>query len=376
MKMKPSPGLKAFRAGIDRLDRDIVHSLARRMTLAGRLCRLKKSVRDFKREEWVLANAERQCRRHGLDFSVAEPVFREIMRQSAAVQRFLRGEARPVKALLLGGDTACSISPEIHALLGRRAGVPVQYFRANIDLSELSGFLDFCSESGIFGLNVTTPLKTYAARFARLDPAASAIGAVNVLSRESGKWFGYNTDADGLSLSLAGMGVSFAGADVALLGAGGAARAAIFAAGRGGARSVTIYNRTLARAKECAKHFGRLFPDSLFIARGHAGFGSAKAHLFIKAAPDEAYRAGSLKRRGEGFALDMSYGPVLSPFLRDASRAGYGIIRGETMLVYQAMLSFEIWSGLIFDDREAEAEMLMRRLAGKGLAPLSGEETC
>lgn len=376
MKNEPDAGLKVLRARIDGLDRKLTGMLAARMALAGRLGRLKKNVRDEKREALVLANVARECRRNGWDYGFAEPVFEELMRQSVKMQRALRGEPREVTAFLVGGDTGNSLSPFIHELLGRRARVPVRYFRVQLAEAELPAFLDFCAFLGITGLNVTLPLKRAAARLSRPDRIARLVGAVNVLQAGPAGWLGFNTDADGLALCLAERGISFGGADVALLGAGGAARAGAFAAARGGAKSVTFFNRTLAHAGEAARHFRRIFPAVRFAARGADKFADAKAHLFIKSAPDTAYRAGSFNRNGEGFAVDMGYGPALSPFLRDAGRAGYGIIRGHDMLIYQAILSFEIWSGAKFPDLELEKDLIARTLAARGLLPGTGEKLC
>jgi len=114
----------------------------------------------------------------------------------------------------------------------------------------------------VAGVNVTIPYKTAIMPLIdELDPNARAAGAVNVVVNRNGRLVGYNTDGDGLIISLKkDLGFNPEGSRVVLVGAGGAARGALAALCRAGVASVAVLNRTASAAREMIARFQRDYP--------------------------------------------------------------------------------------------------------------------
>lgn len=210
---------------------------------------------------------------------------------------------------------------------------------------------------GFVGANVTVPHKLAALGLAdEASEPALEIGAANTLTFGEGVIHADNTDAPGL---LAAIGHSVAGRHALVLGAGGAARAAVWALSRAGA-AVEIWNRNGARAEELAEHLAGIAVDAEAIASGPrhdvivnatsvglAGQGSPFEDLPLD--PD---------RLGPGqTVVDMVYGDRETELVRTARARGAAVVDGIEVLVRQGAESFRIWT-----DEEPPLE-LMRRAA-------------
>jgi len=191
------------------------------------------------------------------------------------------------------------------------------------------------------GANVTVPHKEAALALADTPSgAAREIGAANTLVFREGRIEARNTDAGGL---LAALPRSPRGQRALVLGAGGAARAAVWALGGEGA-AVEVWNRTPSRAQAlCAELGGTAVADpdqgayELIVNTSAAGLHGED--------PFE-----QLPLRAEGFAagqtvLDMVYGERPSPLLAAAEGAGATVVDGLEVLVQQGALSLQIWTG-------------------------------
>jgi shikimate dehydrogenase len=192
------------------------------------------------------------------------------------------------------------------------------------------------------GANVTVPHKGAALALAdEASGAAREIGAANTLSFDAGRIAAENTDAGGLLTALPG---SPWGARALLLGAGGAARAALWALVGEGAE-VDVWNRTAARAEEiCAALGGRPVTDpaaqgeyDLVVNTSAAGLGGEDPFATLPLDP-VGFRAGQT-------VVDMVYGERPSPLLAAAAAAGAATVDGLEILVRQGALSLAIWTG-------------------------------
>ncbi len=208
----------------------------------------------------------------------------------------------------------------------------------------------------VLGANVTVPHKE--AVIPLLDSvsdAVRAIGAVNTISNQGGHLLGDNTDVHGFQALLDAAGVTLAAASparVVLLGAGGAARAALYVLGNR-ARTVLI-NRTPARAVALAADFRGHAQVSHVAAAPTAGL-LAGADVIINTTsvgmeqagrdPDVSPLAAELLPAG-AVVIDMVYRPALPRLLRDALAAGLKVQGGMEMLVQQGAQSLRIWTGL------------------------------
>jgi shikimate dehydrogenase len=220
--------------------------------------------------------------------------------------------------------------------------------------------LDGMRALGVAGLSVTMPHKAdVAAAVDERSAVAGHLGAVNCVMNRDGTLYGDNTDGAGFLASLA-RAAHFdpAGKQCLILGAGGAARAVALALADAGAASVTVVNRTSARAVDVAAlagpvgRVGQLGPTD-----GAAGAVAlaAEAQLVVNATPvgmegspaagDGWLIAPSLLHAGQVVA-DLVYAPRPTPWLAAAADAGATTVDGLGMLVHQAAAQLELWTGL------------------------------
>lgn len=254
---------------------------------------------------------------------------------------------------VVGNPVAHSKSPEIHAAFARETGQDLTYERL---LAPLDGFVDtvtrFQREGGR-GLNVTVPFKLEAFALAREhSPRAQRAGACNTLAWRGTHWFGDNTDGAGLVRDLdVNLGVALAGHDLLVLGAGGAARGILAPLLGAAPRSLTISNRTMAKAEELARAFAALGPIS---ARSPASLAGTHFDVVLNATSASLVPAAAspppwpgIIFAGVAFAYDLMYGDGPTPFERWAHANGAArVADGFGMLLEQAAESFLVWRGV------------------------------
>ncbi len=202
---------------------------------------------------------------------------------------------------------------------------------------------------GIRGLSVTMPHKeAVAALVDESTPLAARLGAVNCVTFDHGTSSGDNTDGPGLVAALArGAGFDPAGRRCLIVGAGGAARAAIAALADAGATEVVVANRTPERGVAAAALAGP-------VGRVGSAAEASECDLVVDATP-----VGMAGRSlpGEVWAVDPSllgpgqvvvdlvYDPPETPWLAAARARGATVANGIGMLVHQAALQLEKWTG-------------------------------
>jgi len=211
--------------------------------------------------------------------------------------------------------------------------------------------------SGFKGINVTVPHKLTAHALAgERTKAAAAIGAANTLTFASGQIAAENTDAGGF---LDALGEPAAGKRALVLGAGGSARAVVWALREAGAAEVSVLNRTPQRAAALAAEMGvrhavRPAPADLLVNCTSVGLGGGRG-------PEEAVRALGLGQADPpATVVDLVYGDGPGPVAAWAAQAGSRVVDGLEVLVRQGARSLELWTG-----REAPVEV-MRAAARAG----------
>jgi len=199
------------------------------------------------------------------------------------------------------------------------------------------------------GANVTVPHKEAVMSYLdHVTPEAQAIGAVNTIVVREGL-IGYNTDWQGFLTALSESGFAPQGKRAVVLGAGGAARAVVYALAHAGAQ-VTVLNRTLAHAQALVQGFSPLFP-SLPLTLQTLKEQTAEAHLLVNATPVGTWPEVNQSIWPEGLALpshltvfDLVYNPRQTKLWRQAQAAGAKAIGGLGMLVHQGAAAFELWT--------------------------------
>jgi len=263
---------------------------------------------------------------------------------------------------VIGNPVAQSKSPGIHAAFARATGHAMEYRTILAPRDAFAASVARFAGVGGQGLNVTVPFKVEAFALARTRSArAESAGACNTLKREGDGWHGDNTDGAGLLRDLtSNLGVAVAGRDVLVLGAGGAARGMLLPLAHAGPRSLSIANRTAAKATALADGIAvharvdALPIDALSQRRFDIVINATSAGMLEDTPlpwPTTLFRPGA-------FAYDVVYGDAPTLFIRWARAAGAArSADGLGMLVEQAAESFALWRGVRPDTAAVYAAM-------------------
>lgn len=205
-------------------------------------------------------------------------------------------------------------------------------------------------DHGYIGINVTVPHKEAIMEFVRPDESARAIGAVNTVDFRSN--IGANTDADGFINDLRAHEVPIAGQRVLVLGAGGAARAAVYGLSRAGAQ-VAIANRTRSRATALIKHLrasAGIDGISIMSLDEAAGWGmSLIVNCTSVGLHPNAHQSpwnDAVPFPAAVTVYDMVYRPANTALMRQCVAHDGRAIGGLGMLARQGAIAFELWTGI------------------------------
>lgn len=247
---------------------------------------------------------------------------------------------------IIGDPVAHSRSPAIHNAGYAALDLDWVYVAFPVSAGNAVGALDAMRTLGIAGLSVTMPHKTDVADACdALSPTAAALHAVNTVVMADGALVGDSTDGEGLVRSLRDEGVEPSGSRVVVLGAGGAARSVVFALGSHGAR-VTVAARRLDAAIAAAS----LAPGGLGIGLDDVGRAIDGADVVVNATPlgmqGEAPPFDPDVLVGCRLVLDTVYHPEATPLLAAARARAVPAANGLGMLVHQAAIAFEAFTGL------------------------------
>jgi shikimate dehydrogenase len=259
--------------------------------------------------------------------------------------------ANPNRAAVIGWPIAHSRSPIIHSYWLREHGIEGSYERIAVPPEQIEEFLRTFERTGLAGGNVTIPHKEVAERMCdEIDEAARLLGAVNTLRYEDGKLYGSNTDGIGFlgSLDAGAPGWDSNGGAAVVLGAGGAARAIVWALKSRGFAPIRVVNRTLERAQEIAVRFGDgveahamdALPDLLRDAQVLVNTTS----LGMNGQPSPDVDLDRLPKNA--LVTDIVYVPLETDLLARARARGLRTVDGLGMLLHQAVAGFELWFGI------------------------------
>ena len=237
---------------------------------------------------------------------------------------------------VLGYPVGHSRSPDMMNAAFTELGLAWHYVRLPVPPDLFGEIVPALAASGFRGANVTIPHKVAAHALSdELTDAAAAIGAVNTLAFADGRIAGDNTDAGGLVDALD---TELEGARALVLGAGGTARAAVWALREAGAE-VAVWNRTAERAAELAREFGVRHAPAIEPARVLINVTSVglqgedlPAQLELDGVEPE-------------LVADVVYGSEPTALCRWAEQRGARVVDGLEMLLRQGARSFERWTG-------------------------------
>src|ERR1700693_4125991 len=240
-----------------------------------------------------------------------------------------------------GDPVAHSLSPAIMNAAFRRENVNAVYLA--LHAKTLKDLLNCVRQIPIHGLSITMPYKeAILPHLDNTDSHTTKIGACNTVVRaQDGKLYGFNTDAAGIVRPLERRLSTLEGARILVIGAGGAARAAVFGLKERGSE-VYILNRSAAPAKKLA-HQAR----ARIVKRPELK--KLAFDVIINATPVGMgnLRESPLQEQeiNARYVFDMIYDPPETRFLKLAKERGAQVIPGIEMFVHQAARQFEIWTG-------------------------------
>ncbi|HEU4713509.1 MAG TPA: shikimate dehydrogenase [Pyrinomonadaceae bacterium] len=249
---------------------------------------------------------------------------------------------------LVGLPVMHSVSPHIHNSAFTSAGINGVYLP--LEVRDVKTFFTRMVHPrtreidwNLRGLSVTAPHKSEVIECLDwIEPNAAEMGAVNTVVVEDDKLRGFNTDAAGFIEPLLKLTGALNGLRVALIGAGGAARAAVWALRREQA-DVTIFARDVAKARALGQQF-----DVSYEQLSSASF--AAYDVVINATPlgsgefiDQS-PATAEQLAGARYVYDLVYNPIETRLLKEACKADCKTVRGLEMLVAQAKFQFELWT--------------------------------
>ncbi len=263
------------------------------------------------------------------------------------------------KLCVIGDPVGHSKSPLIQNTMLRALDLDYVYLCQPVPRGQCKTWLDCAKFAGYAGFNATMPHKEELVPLMdELDEDARLIGAVNTVCIREGKAWGYNTDGEGFLRALADEGIDPAGARVMVLGAGGAAKAVCLKLAQAGAE-VVVCNRTLDKAQAICGHDPEHLRPAGFTAEELAGE-AARCDLLVnctslgmEGAAGQFADFSFLDSLTEGApVVDLIYAPAETELLRQAGLRGHRAVNGLGLLVNQAVLSLEHFTGTAIDAAE------------------------
>ncbi|MGI8570063.1 MAG: shikimate dehydrogenase [Methylocella sp.] len=255
------------------------------------------------------------------------------------------------KACVIGWPVAHSRSPLIHRFWLERLKIEGSYELAAVAPAGFPAFVQGLARQGFAGANVTFPHKQEAFDLCDVwTTTAACLKAVNTLWIEAGKLCGDNTDAAGFACALDqdAPGWDIDARKAVVIGAGGAARAIVYALKLRGMKRIFLINRTKVRALELASEFGASIEAVDFPGLPGALPGANllvnTTSLGMRGQPPLAIDLAPLPP--DAVVADIVYVPLETALMRAATTRGLRAVSGIGMLLHQAVPGFERWFGV------------------------------
>jgi shikimate dehydrogenase len=259
-------------------------------------------------------------------------------------------KTRTPRAGVAGWPIDHSRSPTIHRYWLKELSLSGSYEKFAVPPGEFRSFAIQIGRNELVGANVTAPHKEAAYSLCdRRTLVADALGAVNTLWRQDGLLWGDNTDVAGFLANLDESSPGWAGrAKLAVvIGAGGAARAIVYALKSRGFERIAVANRTQARAERLAAHFGgptqAISWADLTVELSDADLLVNASSLGMTGQPPLAVDLSALSDRA--VVADIVYAPLRTPLVEAARARGLRAAEGLGMLLHQATPAFARWFG-------------------------------
>jgi len=250
-------------------------------------------------------------------------------------------------AAVIGAPVRHSLSPTLHNAAFKACNLDWVYLALEVEPGKGASAVEAMRSLGIQGLSVTMPHKAGAAAAAdRLTPTAAKLGVVNCLFWDGDEIVGDSTDGDGF---IAALNRQVPGvlerASVAVLGAGGAARSIVEALGRSNVDEIHIINRSSAKAQSASELAPQATCSRLeAVESTDIVVNATSVGMLGGPAPGESL-CSAVALGQHQLVVDIVYNPLVTPLLAAAKSCGAQTLGGLPMLVHQAAVAFEHWTG-------------------------------
>jgi len=265
---------------------------------------------------------------------------------------------------IIGYPLSHSLSPSMHNFIYQKLGIEIEYKKWEIEEKNLELHIGKINNDDFVGANVTVPYKEKIVPILdEIKDEAVFTGAVNTIVKNNNKLIGYNTDVYGIKETLD---IQFKNDEinnVVIFGAGGAAKAALYVLFQRGLKNLTIINRTKANAVKMVDQFNDFNFEHCVLT-----FNEIPKIKTACQSTNLIINTTILGMKGSGYEnispvdstfidsnsviFDMVYNPTKTQLIKIALDKNANIIEGLNMLVYQAIKSIELWTGISpsFDD--------------------------
>ena len=274
---------------------------------------------------------------------------------------------------IIGYPLSHTLSPSMHNFIYQKLGIDVEYKKWEISPNNLKSHIEKINNENFIGANITVPYKEKIVPLLdEIRNEAKFTGAVNTIVKNNNKLIGYNTDVYGIQQTLDIKLKNDVINNAVIFGAGGAAKAAFFVLLQRGLNNLTIVNRTKSNALKMISKFNNVNCDQTIITlneKSQIKSACLSADLIINTT--------ILGMKGSGYEdispidstfidsnsviFDMVYNPTKTPLIKIALERNANIIEGLNMLVYQAIKSIELWTGIrpSFDDMYSKCKEIL-----------------
>jgi len=264
----------------------------------------------------------------------------------------------PPKAAVIGHPISHSLSPKIHNFLLQKHNLNGSYTAIDVPPDQLANFIQHAIQNNFAGFNVTIPHKEQIFKLCHFKSQSAALtGAVNtVFITADKKLFGHNSDVDGFlnNLKHAHPNFDLAHKTAFVIGAGGAARAVVYGLIKSNVKNIFITNRSRERAEQLIQSFTNFaaakncqivfLPEPDFAQNlNHSDLLINATALGMQGQPPLKIELKNLKPHS--MVYDIVYKPLITNLLNTAQTQQNQITTGIGMLIFQALVGFEMWFG-------------------------------
>ena len=262
---------------------------------------------------------------------------------------------------LLGNGIKNSLSPIIHNSFFQSNKLESYYTTLNVNSNDLKTILDTLRKLNFRGANITIPHKTDIIPYLdSLDSLANSVNAVNTVLYENEKLIGYNTDVEGFMKPLRKNIQRFDNKKAVILGSGGASKAVLYGLINAKCKELIILNRTVENARQIVTKLDSDIPISCHVLNQKTIDSLSDVDIMINTVP--LHKTNTIldfhSDLGIKLAYDLEYLPKETNFIKQMKSLNADLIYGYEMLLSQAKLSFQIWTGILPSDDSIDGKIL------------------